>query len=76
MANPVKIYDRPADRRSPSVLFLVVAVLLLIAIGFLLYRRYVSPQAPLQTPTGTQSSITVLPVRDVVSSCIGKSAVA
>jgi len=42
-----KIYDRP-ERKGPPPLVLVIAVLVVLIVGFFLYRVFVHPAAPRQ----------------------------
>jgi hypothetical protein len=47
-ANPppnVKIYDRP-EPKTPKAIFLVIAVIVLLAIGLLIYKFVLHPAAP------------------------------
>ena len=43
-----KIYDRP-EPKGPSPVVLVIALLVLLIVGFFLYRAFVHPAAPRQS---------------------------
>ena len=45
----VKIYDRP-EPKTPKALFLVIAVIVLLAIGLLIYKFVLHPATPAALP--------------------------
>ena len=58
MPAPVKIYDRPADRKSPHLYLIALAVVILLIVGFFIYKMANRPQQATKAPTtGTRGII-------------------
>ncbi len=51
MPAPVKIYDRPADRKSPPLYLIALAVVLVLIVGFFIYKMANRPQQATKAPT-------------------------
>lgn len=55
----VKIYDRP-ERKLPSPILLVVGLLILLVVGYFVYRTYVHAPVPAKAPAGFLPVLSVL----------------